>query len=167
MKEEQYQFLSEFFTASKSRFNIIKALHDILPAIMMMFYPLQLAFLLYSEGFKNEIFLKATLVPLAVLIFVTILRYVINAKRPYEVYNYSPAIHKNTKGKSFPSRHTASAFIIAMTFLYVDTKIGIIMLVLATLIGITRVLSGVHFIKDVVSGALISILTGIVCFFIF
>ncbi|MBQ8538925.1 MAG: phosphatase PAP2 family protein [Ruminococcus sp.] len=167
MKEEQYQFLSEFFTASKSRFNIIKALHDILPAIMMMFYPLQLAFLLYSEGFKSEIFLKATLVPLAVLIFVTILRYVINAKRPYEVYNYSPAIHKNTKGKSFPSRHTASAFIIAMTFLYVDTKIGIIMLVLATLIGITRVLSGVHFIKDVVSGALISILTGIVCFFIF
>ena len=167
MKEEQYQFLSEFFTASKSRFNIIKALHDILPSIMMMFYPLQLAFLLYSEGFKSEIFLKATLVPLAVLIFVTILRYVINAKRPYEVYNYSPAIHKNTKGKSFPSRHTASAFIIAMTFLYVDTKIGIIMLVLATLIGITRVLSGVHFIKDVVSGALISILTGIVCFFIF
>lgn len=167
MKEEQYKFLSEFFTASKSRFNIIKALHDILPAIMMMFYPLQLAFLLYSEGFKSEIFLKATLVPLAVLIFVTILRYVINAKRPYEVYNYSPAVHKNTKGKSFPSRHTASAFIIAMTFLYIDTKIGIIMLVLATLIGITRVLSGVHFIKDVVSGALISILTGIVCFFIF
>lgn len=167
MKEEQYKFLSEYFTASKSRFNTIKALHDILPAIMMMFYPLQLAFLLYTEGFKSEIFLKSTIVPLSVLVVVTVLRYIINAKRPYEVYNYSPAVQKNTKGKSFPSRHTASAFIIAMTFLYIDTKIGIIMLVLATLIGITRILSGVHFIRDVFSGALISILTGIVCFFIF
>ena len=166
MKEEQYKFLSEYFTATKSRFNIIKALHDILPAIMMMFYPLQLAYLLFTEGFKSEVFLKATFVPLFVLVLITVLRYIINAKRPYEVYDYSPAVKKDTKGKSFPSRHTASAFIIAMAFLYIDTKIGIIMLVLATLIGITRVLSGVHFIRDVLGGALISISIGILSFFL-
>ncbi len=166
MKEEQYKFLSEYFTATKSRFNIIKALHDILPAIMMMFYPLQLVYLLFTEGYKSEVFLKATFVPLFVLILVTVMRYIINAKRPYEVYDYSPAVKKDTKGKSFPSRHTASAFIIAMAFLYIDTKIGIIMLVLATLIGITRVLSGAHFIRDVLGGALISILIGILSFFL-
>lgn len=166
MKEEQYKFLSEFFTASKSRFNTIKALHDILPAIMMLLYPMQLIYLLITEGLKSEVFLKATLVPLFVLVLVTVIRYIINAKRPYEVYDFSPAIKKDTKGKSFPSRHTASAFIIALAFLYIDTSVGIVMLVLATAIGITRVLSGVHFIRDIIGGALISTLIGSICFFI-
>ncbi len=166
MKEEQYKFLSEYFTATKSRSNTIKALHDILPAIMMLFYPLQLVYLLITEGFRNEMFLKVAFVPLFVLILVSALRCIVNAKRPYEVYNYSPAVHKDTKGKSFPSRHTASAFIIAMAFLYIDIQIGVIMLVLATLIGITRVLSGVHFIKDVLFGALLSIIIGVFSFFL-
>ena len=166
MKEEQYKFLSEFFTASKSRSNLIKALHDILPAIMIVFYPLQLIYLLVNVGFSSEAFLKATFVPLSVLIVVTIMRRLINAKRPYEVYDYTPAVDKGTKGRSFPSRHTASAFIIAMAFLYLDVKIGVVMLVLATVIGITRVLSGVHFVRDVVFGAILSILVGIVFFFL-
>lgn len=166
MKEEQYKFLSEFFTASKSRNNTIKALHDILPAIMMVFYPLQLIYLLVNNGLTSETFLKVALVPLGVLIAVTIMRRIINAKRPYEVYDYTPAVNKGTKGKSFPSRHTASAFIIAMAFLYLDVKVGVVMLVLATIIGITRVLSGVHFVRDVVFGAVLSILVGIVCFFL-
>ncbi len=166
MKEEQYKFLSEFFTATKSRSNTIKALHDILPAIMMLLYPMQIIYLFITEGFKSEIFLKATFVPLLVLVLVTVIRYIVNAKRPYEVYNFPPAVKKDTKGKSFPSRHTASAFIIALAFLYIDTSVGIVMLILATAIGITRVLSGAHFIRDVVGGALISVLLGSICFFI-
>lgn len=166
MKEEQYKFLSEFFTAGKSRSNTIKALHDILPAIMIFFYPMQLLYLLFTGGVKSEVFIKVLLVPLSVLILVTAIRYVINAKRPYEVYNYTPAVKKETKGKSFPSRHTASAFIIALAFLYVDAKVGVVMLFIATAIGITRVLSGVHFVRDVIGGALISILIGSICFFI-
>ncbi|MBQ4129575.1 MAG: phosphatase PAP2 family protein [Ruminococcus sp.] len=133
---------------------------------MMVFYPLQLILLLIREGFKSEVFLKATLVPLAVLVFVTLLRYIVNAKRPYEKYDYVPAVSKNTKGKSFPSRHTASAFIIAMAFLYIETSLGVVMLIIATLIAVSRVLSGVHFVRDVVGGALISIITGILCFFL-
>ncbi len=166
MKEQQYKQLSSYMSETKSRSNTIKALHDILPVIMMVFYPLQLLYLLVTQGANNEVFLKATLVPLGTLILVTALRCIINAKRPYEKYSYTPVVKKDTKGKSFPSRHTASAFIIAMAFLYVDTTLGVIMLVLATIIAITRVLSGVHFIHDVIGGALISILTGILCFFL-
>lgn len=166
MKQEQYQFLSEFFTATKTRSNTMKALHDVLPVIMMIFYPLQLIRLFIDYSLKSEIFLKATLVPLFVLIAVTVLRKIINAKRPYEVYNYTPVVNKQTKGKSFPSRHTASAFIIAMAFLYIDFRLGMIMLILASVIGATRVLCGVHFVRDVIGGALISIVTGILCFFV-
>ncbi len=166
MKEQQYKQLNSYMGETKGRSNTIKALHDILPVIMMVFYPVQLIYLLVTEGFKNEVFLKATFVPLGVLVFVTILRYIVNAKRPYEKYNYTPVVKKDTKGKSFPSRHTASAFIIAMAFLYIDVKLGVIMLTLATVIAITRVLSGVHFIRDIIGGALISIVTGIFCFFL-
>lgn len=166
MKQEQYQFLSEFFTATKTRSNTMKALHDVLPVIMMIFYPLQLIRLFIDYSLKSEIFLKATLVPLFVLIAVTVLRKIINAKRPYEVYDYTPVVNKQTKGKSFPSRHTASAFIIAMAFLYIDFRLGMIMLILASVIGATRVLCGVHFVRDVIGGALISIVTGILCFFV-
>ncbi len=166
MKEEQFKLVSEFFTASKSRTNTVKALHDVLPLIMMVFYPLQLLCLLMNEGFTSETFLKVLIVPLFVLILVTLMRYLINAKRPYEVYEYTPVVHKNTKGKSFPSRHTASAFIIAMAFLYLKFELGIVMLVLATCIAVTRVVSGAHFIRDVVGGALISILIGLLGFFL-
>ncbi|MBE6824153.1 MAG: phosphatase PAP2 family protein [Ruminococcaceae bacterium] len=166
MKEQQYKQMSEYFGKTKQRSTTVKALHDILPVIMMVFYPVQLIYLFVTTGFNNEVFLKATFVPLFVLIFVTVLRYIVNAKRPYEVYDYAPVVSKKTKGKSFPSRHTASAFIIAMAFLYIQTSLGVIMLCLATVIAITRVLSGVHFVRDVIGGALISILIGTVCFFL-
>lgn len=167
MKGESYQNLSAYFSETKARNTTIKALHDVLPLVMYIFYPIQLIALAINEGFGSETFLRFMLIPLGTLIVISIIRALINAKRPYEVYNYEPAVHKNTKGKSFPSRHTVSAFIIAMAFLYVDTRIGIIMLFVAALIGVTRVLAGVHFIRDVVFGALIGIAVGVVGFFIF
>lgn len=166
MKEEQYKLVTEYFSCTKTRTNTIKALHDVLPMIMIVFYPLQLLCLGINDGFKSEAFLKMLIIPLFVLILVTAIRYIVNAKRPYEVYDYSPAVPKNTKGKSFPSRHTASAFIIAMAFLYIKLELGIVMLVLAAAIGATRVVAGVHFIRDVVGGAMISVVIGLLGFFL-
>lgn len=166
MKEEQYKLVTEYFSTTKSRTNTVKALHDVLPIIMMVSYPLQLICLLVNDGFTSETFLKMLIIPLFVLIAVTVMRYAINAKRPYEVYDYTPVVAKDTKGKSFPSRHTASAFIIAMGFLYIKLELGIIMLVIATIIAATRVVSGVHFIRDVIGGAAISIIIGLLGFFL-
>ena len=160
MKQEQYKLVSDFFTATKSRTNTIKALHDVLPIIMIVFYPLQLLCLLINDGYASESFLKFFIVPLVTLIVVTIMRYVINAQRPYEKYEFTPVVAKDTKGKSFPSRHTASAFIIAMAFMYLKIELGIIMFVIATIIAITRVVSGAHFVRDVIGGAFIGILIG-------
>ena len=166
MKGEQYKNLSGYFAENKYRSTTIKTLHDILPALMYVFYPLQLIYLLVTEGVASERFLKFTIIPLATLIVVTVVRALINAQRPYEKYDYKPVVRKETKGKSFPSRHTVSAFIIAMAFLYLETRLGVVMLVIAALIGATRILSGVHFIRDVVSGAAIGIIIGVIFFFL-
>lgn len=166
MKGEQYKELSKYFSENKKRSTTLGALHDILPLLMYVFYPLQIIALWVTKGIYDEQFLRFTFIPLGLLIFVTILRIIVNAQRPYEKFNYEPAVKKNTKGKSFPSRHTACAFIIAMAFLYIQVELGVVMLIIATLIGITRVLAGVHFIRDVVSGALLGIITGYIGFFL-
>ena len=167
MKGESYRQLSTYFSETKNRSTTIKALHDVLPLVMYIFYPVQLIALGYTEGIGSERFLRFLLVPLCTLVFVTLLRAIINAKRPYEVYDYTPAVEKKTKGHSFPSRHTVCAFIIAMAFLYINTSVGIIMLLLAAAIGVTRVLSGVHFVRDVIGGAAIGIAIGVLAFFVF
>lgn len=167
MKGEQYRSMSAYFSQTKARNNTIKALHDVLPLVMYIFYPVQLIFLAVNQGVGSEAFLKFSLIPLGTLILVSVIRALINAKRPYEVYDYTPPVRHTVKGRSFPSRHTVCAFIIAMAFLYLQTNLGVIMLLIAAAIGVTRVLSGVHFIRDVVSGAAIGVVIGLLGFFIF
>lgn len=167
MNGVQYRSMSEYFSQTKKRSTTVKALHDVLPLVMYIFYPVQLVALAINEGFGSEVFLRFTLIPLCTFILVTVLRAIINAQRPYEKYNYTPVVHKETKGKSFPSRHTVSAFIIAMAFMYIQSTLGIIMLTVAAAIAVIRVLSGVHFIRDVVSGAAIGVIVGVLGFFVF
>lgn len=167
MKGEQYREMNAFFSETKKRSTIMKTLHDILPLLMLVFYPMEAVYLLVTEGIGSELFLRFTLIPLGTFLLITLVRALINAQRPYEKFDYTPVVGKRTKGKSFPSRHTVSAFIIAMAFLYINTRIGVIMLVIAALIGVTRVLSGVHFIRDVISGAAIGVVIGVLGYFVF
>jgi membrane-associated phospholipid phosphatase len=63
-------------------------------------------------------------------------------------------IKKDTKGKSFPSRHIFSSAVIALTFIAVPgcLWIGAALLLCAVLLAVIRVISGVHFISDVIAG---------------
>ena len=65
-----------------------------------------------------------------------------------------------------PSRHTASFAVIAMAWFYVNPTAGIIMLVLAFLMGVVSVLGGVHFVKDVLAGYSAGVLMGIIGLFL-
>ncbi len=166
MREEQFQNMTAYISESKRRSTTLKTLHDILPALMYVFYPMEAIYLLVTQGIGSEVFLRFTLIPFGTFVLTTVVRAIINAQRPYEKYDFTPVVRKQTKGKSFPSRHTVSAFIIAMAFMYIEVKLGIIMLVIAALIGMTRVLCGVHFIRDVISGALIGAVIGAIGFFV-
>ncbi len=89
-----------------------------------------------------------------------------NEPRPYEVFDIKPLVAKKDlkSGKSFPSRHTFSAFLIAtMAATIFQSFVSIFVLILAGLLGAIRVLEGVHFIRDVTAGALIGIICGFLC----
>ena len=63
---------------------------------------------------------------------------------------------------SFPSGHSAIVFAIAMAVFYFNKKWGIVAFVAAILVGMGRVWIGAHRPIDILAGALIGILSGII-----
>lgn len=93
---------------------------------------------------------------------VSIVRRLINAPRPYELYDFFDTPPKKTKGESFPSRHAFSIFAIGTLCLFVQPLLGGITLLLGALMCVCRVLLGMHFVRDVLCGALVGIISSVI-----
>lgn len=165
MKEKDYIHITNFFRKTKFKKELIKISSKLLPLIVVAIYFICIGLLFIKRDSKIILFV---LIPAMDFIFISIFRKIINAERPYDKYKITPLVDfKHGKGKSFPSRHTASAFIIAMGCLYINLNLGLFMFILSILIGLSRIASGVHFVRDVVAGMSISVLLGYLCFFVF
>ena len=70
---------------------------------------------------------------------------------------------------SFPSGHTITAFALAFyaTYLCKDKRYGILFLIIAFLVGYSRIYLGQHFFADALFGSLISVSTSIICLYLF
>ena len=108
--------------------------------------------------------LRMIIVPAATFALVSYLRNRYDAPRPYELYDIDPIIVKETRGKSMPSRHVASAVIIAFALAWSHLDWGVIALVGCAIVAFTRIVGGVHFPKDVAVGAAIAAAFGLVGF---
>lgn len=138
---------------------LLNVLNKALTYIIFAAYP---AMLIYLFAVKREKLLMAVVVPAASFVLLSIFRRAVNFPRPYEVYEMPPVIPKKTNGKSFPSRHVFCVAIIGMTALYAfETPIaGIVILIIAVLMALLRVFSGVHFPRDVIAGFLCGVIMG-------
>ncbi len=164
--EKRYRKICKWLNRHKFTLGTLKFSYRILPYIVAISYLLLLILTLIYNDIFSIVFIKVFFVPLGTFLLVTALRKIFNFKRPYEIFEIEPLMEKKTKGLSFPSRHTASVFIIAMTFLYVNKPLGILFLIFSVMIGLSRFLAGVHFVRDVLAGALISIIIGTVFLFV-
>ena len=95
-------------------------------------------------------------------VIVTLARRFINAPRPYELYDFYDKAPKKKSGSSFPSRHAFSVFVIGTVLTFAYPIPGAALLTLGLALCTLRVLCGIHFIRDVVAGALLGAVSGVV-----
>lgn len=173
MTEQQYRQILGFLRANPRREKIAAAVTRHLPKLFFAVYAAELAILavqLFLDGLAPEemrTLFGAILMPALCLLTTSLLRKKLNHPRPYEALPITPLIHKETRGHSFPSNHTASAFVLAMTAFQLSCPLGVIMLLMAALTGLSRVAAGLHWPKDVLCGMGIGITLGVLQLMIF
>ncbi len=77
--------------------------------------------------------------------------------RPYDLLGFDILI-PTLSDYSFPSGHTSSSFAAAAVIYAIDKRFGIAAYLFAVLMGISRMYLGVHFLTDVLCGAVIGFL---------
>ena len=141
----------------------LRIISHISVAVAVLSYSLMLWHFYSKSGALALKFLIASAVP---LVLVSLLRHVINAPRPYELYGFYSAPPKGKRGHSFPSRHTFSIFLIATFAVQVSLSLSVGLFLLGAALACARVLLGVHFIRDVAAGALVGIVSAVLGIFI-
>ena len=87
------------------------------------------------------------------------LKFSIRRRRPEGEWG---AIYRNTDPHSFPSGHAARAFLIAMIASYLlPPWLVIVLWVWAPLVSLARVAMGVHYISDIIAGAVVGVVVAL------
>ena len=106
--------------------------------------------------------LKILIVTGVPFVIVSIMRKLIAAPRPYELFEFYEKKPKGKAGQSFPSRHVFSVFVIATVLFAWEPVIAAGLVVLGVVLAFLRVALGIHFVRDAVAGGLIGIVSGII-----
>ena len=122
--------------------------------------------LLFTKKYRSTGFLMLGALLMSFLVTNLFLKNYIARIRPFDVYN-AGLIIKAPTDFSFPSGHTSASFAAAMTFFHFNRKIGKFLIVLAVLIGISRLYLFVHYPTDVIAGAIIGILISDFVYYIY
>ena len=160
MTKETYIKMTQPFRNHPEMAKGIHIANKLCTGLMYLSYPILIIFMILQ---RDENVIRAVLVPGISFVLLSLFRKVINRPRPYETFDVPSVIKKDTKGKSFPSRHVFSATIIAMTFLLMSpwTWLGVVFLGVSILLAIVRVISGVHFISDVSVGFIVGVVAAL------
>ena len=159
MYKKNYEKIKSVILKYRHGTFIINLLNKIITSLVYLIYPSLLALLFFN---KDKRIWPTLFIPGLGFLIISIYRSYTNYPRPYELYDIIPIINKDTKGKSFPSRHVFSIFIIAKTLYYISNLLGAFLMVLGSILAVLRVLGGVHFPKDVIVGAISGLLFGII-----
>lgn len=142
---------------------LMRVFNSMMTVLMPLAYLTLLGANFISKGLGQEL-ATYIMVPALGFILLTLVRKWINQPRPYETWGIVPLLEKDSSGNSMPSRHVFSATIISMACLHANLPVGLILLVLSALLGLVRVLGGVHYPKDVLVGYACGLLWGILFF---
>ena len=88
------------------------------------------------------------------------IKFLVRRKRPEGEWG---SIYRNTDPHSFPSGHAARAFLIAVVAIpLAPAWLASLLWIWAPLVAIARVAMGVHYISDIVAGAILGVVVAII-----
>ena len=142
---------------------LMRIFNRLMTVLMTLVYMTLLGTSFISKGLGQNLY-AYILVPALGFVLLTLVRKWINQPRPYETWEIVPLLDKDSSGHSMPSRHVFSATIISMACLHANLPLGLVLLVFSALLGLVRVLGGVHYSKDVLVGYACGLLWGFLFF---
>lgn len=123
--------------------------------LVAIFY--SLIFIKNSDRINKLVFIFYLIKPFVVLLITVLLRILIDRPRPIQKYDLKPIDDKKRIGHSFPSIHTSLAISIALTVIARGPNMGLLLSALAITITCTRLLTGVHYLTDILASILIAL----------
>lgn len=149
MNAEQYSAVINWFQARPAAKNALRLVSRGSVALVYLEY---LGLLAWLAWHRMGQFWPALVVPAAAFVVGTLVRRIIDRPRPYTALGFTPLFPKDKPGQSMPSRHCFSAAAIAGAAWFVIRPLGLALAVLAVVIAVCRVVTGVHYISDVLAG---------------
>ncbi|BAJ04184.1 PAP2 family protein [Shewanella violacea DSS12] len=109
---------------------------------------------------RPELTLRVVVAAILSLLMVPLIKDYFASPRPAVILEYLNIIGETRHVNSFPSGHTATAFLFAVTVFLVSkcNKIKLGLISVAALIGVSRIMVGAHWPADVVMGAIVGAL---------
>lgn len=125
------------------------------PYMTIIFYSLFLLKIYIEWNSHLFYFIKQ---PLFSIIIVIILKILFNRQRPSKKYNIQPIDDIKKENYSFPSVQVAFSVSIALTVLRYGPNMGLLLSALAIAITISRFLSGIHYLSDIIISIIIALI---------
>lgn len=123
----------------------------------------------FSIRFKRLVRKFAIICGPAILAYLigTVLKEIIHLDRSFVQNNEIKPLFSPTQKYSFPSSHATTFSALALSVYFYNKKIGIFLLVSALVIGIMRIVAGVHFPLDILGGFILGgLISYLVAYFV-
>ena len=163
--QEWYRNISSRLTSHPTLLFLLRSFNRLMTVAMPLVYLTLLVTVYLQLGLGQQVGVYL-LVPATGFVILSLFRKKINHPRPYETWDIAPLLDKDSSGQSMPSRHVFSATIISMASLHASLPVGLVCLLFSALLGLVRVLGGVHYPKDVLVGYACGLVWGFI-FFLF
>ncbi|TRZ83485.1 phosphatase PAP2 family protein [bacterium] len=113
-----------------------------------------------SFNLNREQIIYIHLIGILVWLLVFLIKIIHFTPRPYLIEQTKVLIKKKESSSAFPSGHTALFFALGGTFIHFSAPLGILVFICAFLVGLSRLISGLHWPIDILGGAIIGTFVG-------